>query len=126
MSNDAPEPPLVQLPMVCVCDPDRLAAANTKLDSLVARLEAGSKHLRPHHVDRAFLVTEVCRALSANFGAQVGPIWSDMWFLIEASAIDADNNERSVCVQCDRVEDGLRALYNFVADGGFRRPIDSP
>lgn len=126
MTGDLPEPPPVQLPMVCVCDPDRLAAANGELDALVARLEAGSEHLRPHHVDRAFLVTEVCRALEANFGVQLGPTSSDMWFLLHADTIDADNNERSVYVQCDRVEDGLRAIYNWVADGGFDRPIDPP
>jgi hypothetical protein len=63
----------------------------------------------------------MCCALSANFGVQVGPITSDMWFLLEADAIDADNNDRAVYVQCDRVEDGLRAIYNWVADGGFDR-----
>jgi hypothetical protein len=126
MSGDRPEPPPVHLPMVCVCDPGRLAAANAKLNALVARLEAGSEHLLPHQVDRAFLTTEIVRALSANFGVQLGPISSDMWFLLEADTIDADNNERSVYVQCDRVEDGLRAIYNWSADGGFGRPFDVP
>lgn len=120
--SDLPEPPPVQLPMVCVCDPGRLAAANAELDALVARLEAGSDHLLPHKVDRAFLTTEIARALSANFGVQLGPFSSDLWFLIRADTVDADNNERGVYVQCDRLEDGLRAIYNWVADGGFGRP----
>ena len=105
----------VNLPMVCTCAPEGAAEAEALRESVKVRLAAGSEELRPTKVTDANFVTTLCASLRWDWSASVSAIRMDQWFVVVVEQLLPSNEQRRIAVQCDAVEDGLAAAWNFLA-----------
>ena len=112
MSEDADD---VDLPMVCTCAPEGAQAASLLRESVRVRLAAGSTSLGARDVRDANFVTALCASLRWDWGAHVSSIRMDQWFGVVVDQLLPSNDERQIVVQCDAVEDGLAAVWDFLA-----------
>ena len=113
MSDDADD--MVELPMVCTCTPEGAAAASVLREAVKARLLAGSASLRPVEVTDANFLSALCTSMRWDWSANVAGIRMDQWFVVVVEQLLPTNDERRIAVQCDAVEDGLAAVWDFLA-----------
>lgn len=99
---------VVELPMVCTCDPGRAAAA---ADSMV-RVRARLGPRRP--VTAENFLTEVCRSLRWDLQAHVDLLLLDQWFVVGIEQLVDPDHERLIRVQADEAEHGLAALWDYL------------
>lgn len=112
--EDETEP--VFLPMVCTCSPEGRAAADARMRSVLLRVGAGSQHLLPRTVTAERFLSEVAMSLSVDLRAHLTQVLMDQWFLVTAEQLLGDDRERRIVVQADAVEDGIAAIWEFLAD----------
>lgn len=113
--TDEDETEQVFLPMVCTCSPEGQAAADARMRSVLHRVGAGSQHLLPRTVTAQRFLSEVA-TLSVDLRAHLTQVMMDQWFLVTAEQLLGDDRERRIVVQADAVEDGIAAIWEFLAD----------
>lgn len=62
----------------------------------------------------AFL-SDVFLSLHADWSANVAGIFMDQWFLVVVEQMLPSGDERRIAVQADAAEDGLAAVWAFLA-----------
>lgn len=102
--------------MVCTCSPEGRAAAQERMRSVIRRVGAGSKHLRPRTVTAARFLSEVALSLQVDLHTHLTELLMDQWFLIRAEQLLPDDHERRIVMQADAAEDGIAAIWEFLAD----------
>lgn len=118
--EDEAEP--VFLPMVCTCSPEGRAGADARMRSVLHRVGAGSQHLLPRAVTAERFLSEVAMSLSVDLGAHLTQVLMDQWFVVTAEQILGEDRERRIVVQADAVEDGIAAIWEFLADEADPHP----
>jgi hypothetical protein len=98
--------------MVCVCSEEGRADAEALRTDVMERLSLGSEELEARPVTADTFLTAVVQSLNWDFDAHITSIDNDQW-----SAVTAEKYDRSVgyYVHCDRVEDGVAAVWNAFA-----------
>lgn len=89
------EPRRVKLDMLCGCGPDDLAEANS--------VRAWAK--QAVDADDGNFVSRAAFRISAEYELELS-FWADQWFMVSAWS-----DELRVNVECDRVEDGVAAIF---------------
>lgn len=106
---------------VCVCDPERLAAADAMREVVRRILEAGTEEWGPGPVTDGVFLTSAAAYLGEN-GAHIAEIATDQWSLVEVVCRRYDVEARQsvltlvLRVQCDRVEDGVARAVQLIAE----------
>jgi hypothetical protein len=114
MAN-ADRPAMVHLPMACTCGAERAARAREAMDRVLARLSAGSRSLRARPVTRESFLSDVCLSLQADYRVLEVRIVADQWFAVVAEQLVGDD-ERQIVGQAEAAEDGLAAIWAYLAD----------
>lgn len=123
MGEDQAKP--VLLPMVCTCSPEGLAAAQARMRSVLHRIEAGSERLLPRSVTAHRFLSEVLTSLHIDLRTHLTDVLMDQWFVITAEQLLPDDYERRIVVQADTAEDGIAAIWEFLADEANLQPRSS-
>lgn len=114
MSEDRAKP--VFLPMVCTCSLAGRADAEARMRSVLHRLGAGSEHLLPRTVTPHRFLSEVLTSLHVDLHAHLTGVLVDQWFVVTAEHLLPDDNHRQVVVEADSAEDGIAAIWEFLAN----------
>lgn len=100
--------------MVCTCREQGQIAADALVREVMTRLSAESKtHIASPVVTGNFL-TRVVWSLNDDFNAHITSIDTDQWSAVTVQKYDG---KLQVRVECDRVEDGIAAIWKWLADG---------
>lgn len=90
--------------MICVCKPEGLSEANTRMLETYDKLAAAG-----FPTSAEDFLSMIAHALNIEFEASIEGIGADMWFGLTVAVGYPAN--RFVYVECDRVEDGLASIY---------------
>lgn len=112
----------VSLPMVCTCSPEGRAAAEARMRSVLLRIEAGSGHLLPGTVAAQRFLSEVLTSLHVDLRTHLTEVLMDQWFVITAEQLLPDDYERRIVLQADSAEDGIAAIWVFLANEADLQP----
>lgn len=117
MTSDSPadKRETTKLPMICVCNDEGRAEADALLAEVYARLGRPGPDSGPVEVSAENFLSRVSWSLWWNLdpGVSIEGIYSDQWFGVKA---DNYRSTDPVFVPCDRVEDGIAAIWKYYAD----------
>lgn len=101
----------MNLPMVCVCSEEGKLAADATKAWVLEHWRDGTPNMLPLD-DESRWLDYLCYSLSMDFDANIEMILSDMWHGIAVDHGPAP--QERISIQCDRVEDGLFAIYKHL------------
>lgn len=104
----------VELPMVCTCREEGQASADALMSEVTGRLSAESETSLAIPVSMDNFLTRVVWSLNDDFGAHITTIDTDQWSAVTVQKYDGTQRVR---VECDRVENGIAAIWKWLADG---------
>lgn len=116
------KPSRTKLPMVCICGDEkekakRIAAADATREWVMAKwtVDEDGRDILPWYGERDPFswLTYLAYSFNIEFAASVEYIHTDMWHGVGVSAGYGDD-ETHISVECDRVEDGLFAIWRHL------------